>query len=128
MNEHAVTLSSQTYQTITRLAQIKQRTVEQVIGDLAIQPTTYILVRPGVQGGEPCISGTRVPVWVLAAMHKQGDTAIDILAAYPNLSAAQVHAALSYYYEHRGEIDTVIAAQNAQHDRIRGGAVSVQRG
>ncbi len=122
MNEHAVTLSSQTYQTITRLAQIKQRTVEQVIGDLVIQPTTYISVRSGVQGGEPCISGTRIPVWVLAAMHKQGDTATDILAAYPNLSAAQVHAALSYYYERRGEIDAVIAAQNAQHDRIRGGA------
>jgi uncharacterized protein (DUF433 family) len=56
---------------------------------------------------------------VLAAMHKQGDTAEDILDAYPNLNAAQVHAALSYYYEHRAEMDAVILAQNVQHNQIR---------
>jgi len=57
-------------------------------------------------------------VWVLAAMHKQGDTAEEILEAYPNLSAAQVHATLSYYYEHRAEIDAVIVAQNVHHVQI----------
>ena len=122
MNRYTVTLSSQTYETITHLAQVRQRTIGQVISDMVNQPTTYITARPGVQGGKPCISGTRIPVWVLAAMHKQGDTATDILAAYPNLNAAQVHAALSYYYEHRSEVDAVIAAQNVQHDRIRSGA------
>jgi len=121
VNEHAVTLSSQTYETIAQLAQVRQRTIGQVISDLVSQPATYITARPGAQGGEPCISGTRIPVWVLAAMYKQGDTATDILAAYPNLNAAQVHAALSYYYEHRSEVDAVIAAQNVQHNRIRGG-------
>jgi uncharacterized protein (DUF433 family) len=121
MDEYAVTLSSQTYQAITRLAQATRRTMDQVISDLATQPTKYIEARPGVQGGDPCISGTRIPVWVLAAMHKQGDTAEEILEAYPNLSAAQVHAALSYYYEHRAEIDAVIIAQNVHHDQIRDG-------
>jgi len=119
MDEYAVTLSLQTYQTITRLAQTTQQTVEQFVSNLLNQPTVYIESRPGVQGGEPCIQGTRIPVWVLAAMHKQGDTADDILEAYPNLSAAQVHAALAYYYEHRAEIDAVIAAQNVAHDRFR---------
>lgn len=90
-----------------------------MIVDLATQPSVYIEARPGVQGGEPCVRGTRVPVWVLAAMHKQGDTAEEILEALPNLSAAQVHAALSYYYEHRVEIDAVIAIQNAGHRRVR---------
>jgi uncharacterized protein (DUF433 family) len=52
-------------------------------------------------------------------MHRQGDTPEEILEAYPNLSAAQVYAALSYYYAHRAEVDTVIAAQNVNHDRIR---------
>jgi uncharacterized protein (DUF433 family) len=120
MSEHAITLSPQTYETIKRLAQNAQQTLDQVIDDLAVQPMTHIASRPGVQGGEPCIRGTRIPVWVLAAMHKQGDTAEEILEAYPNLSAAQVYAAMSYYYEHRAEVDAVIAAQNAEHDRIRG--------
>ena len=120
MDEYVVTLSSQTYQAVTRLTQTAQQTMDQVISNLLAQPTTYIEARPGVQGGAPCIRGTRIPVWVLAAMHKQGDTADDILEAYPNLSAAQVHAALAYYYEQRVAIDATIAAQNAQHDRIRG--------
>jgi uncharacterized protein (DUF433 family) len=122
MNGYAVTLSSQTYQAIAQLAQATQRTMDQVISDLAAQPIIYIESRPGVQGGEPCIKGTRIPVWVLAALHKQGDTAEEILEAYPNLSAAQVHAALSYYYEHRAEVDVMIVAQNTHHDRIRGSA------
>ena len=58
----------------------------------------------------------------LAAMYKQGDTPEEILEAYPNLSAAQVYAALSYYYEHRAAIDEVIVAQNVGHDRIRDSA------
>ncbi len=116
MREYAVTLSSQTYKSIEQLAQLTQQTVEQVINEMMIQPTKYITARPGVQGGEPCISGTRIPVWVLAAMHKQGDTAEDILDAYPNLSAAQVYAALSYYYEHRTAIDATIAAQSAYQE------------
>ena len=120
MSEYAVTLSSQTYEMIQRLAQITQQTIDQVINDLAVQPTKYILSRPGVQGGSPCIRGTRIPVWVLAAIHKQGDTPEDILDLYPNLSAAQVYAALSYYYEHRPEIDAEIAAQNTEHERLRG--------
>jgi uncharacterized protein (DUF433 family) len=120
MSEHAVALSPQTYEILYKLAQITQQTVDQVIHDLVTQPTTYIVARPGVQGGEPCIRGTRIPVWVLAAMHKQGDTAEEILEAYPNLSAAQVYAALSYYYEHRAEIDAVIAAQSAGYYPARG--------
>ena len=123
MDEQAVILSPQTYDILRRLAQATQRSLDQVISDLALQPSTYIVSQPGVQGGEPCIRGTRIPVWVLAAMHKQGDTAEEILEAYPNLSAAHVYAALSYYYEHRAQIDTVIAVQNVEHDRFRDKAV-----
>ena len=50
MSEVAVTLSPQTYEMIQRLAQITQQSIDQVINDLAIQPTKYIVSRPGVQG------------------------------------------------------------------------------
>ncbi len=111
MSEHSITLPPPPHQLLTHLAQLTQQTVERLIGDLAVQPTVYIETRPGVQGGEPCIRGTRVPVWVLATLHKQGDTPEDLLEAYPNLDAAQVYATLSYYYAHRTEIDAVINAQ-----------------
>ena len=72
MSEQAITLSQQTYEAVKRLAETTEQTIDQVIRDLALQPTTYIVTRPGVQGGEPCIKDTRIPVWVLAAMHRQG--------------------------------------------------------
>jgi len=122
MSDHAITLSSQTYELIQQLAQLTQQTIDQVVSDLALQPTKHIVSRPGVQGGSPCIRGTRIPVWVLASIHRQGDTPEDILEMYTNLSAAQVYAALSYYYEHRAEIDAEIAAQNVEHERFRGTA------
>ena len=122
MSEYAITLSSQTYEMIQQLAQRTQQTIEQVVSDLALQPMKHIVSRPGVQGGSPCIRGTRVPVWVLASIHKQGDTPEDILEMYTNLSAAQVYAALSYYYEHRAEIDAEIDAQNVEHERFRSAA------
>jgi uncharacterized protein (DUF433 family) len=120
MSDYAITLSPQTYELIQQLAQRTQQTIGQVIGDLALQPTRYIVSQPGVQGGSPCIRGTRVPVWVLAAIHKKGDTPDDILEMYPNLSAAQVYAALSYYYEHRAEIDAEIVDQCAAREQLQG--------
>lgn len=117
---HTVTLPSHTYERVERLARARQQSVEEIIDEIASQPTRYIERRPGVQGGDACIAGTRIPVWVLAAMHKQGDTVEDVLEAYPNLTAAQVHAAFSYYYDHRAEIDAVVEAQNARHAEIRG--------
>lgn len=117
---HSVMLSSRTYEQVERMAQARHQSIDEMIDEIASQPVRYIERRPGVQGGDPCIAGTRIPVWVLASMHKQGDTVDDVLEAYPNLSAAQVHAAFSYYYDHREEIDGVIAVQNAGHKRILG--------
>jgi len=114
-----VTLPSQVYDRVQHLAQTRRQSVTDVLNDITTQPTYHIERRPGVQGGDACIVGTRIAVWVLAAMHKQGDTAEDILEAYPNLTAAQVHAALSYYYDNRAEIDAVIAIQNVSHERVR---------
>jgi len=68
---------------------------------------------PGVCGGEPKIKGTRIPVWIVAGWHALGQSVDDIVAMYPHLSAAQVHDALSYYYDHRAEVDAV-RAQNAE--------------
>jgi len=114
-----VTLPSQVFDRVQQLAQTRRQSLTDVLDDITMQPTYHIERRPGVQGGDACVAGTRVPVWVLAAMHKRGDTAEEILEAYPHLTAAQVHAALSYYYDHRAEIDAVIAIQNASHEQVR---------
>ncbi len=67
--------------------------------------TRHIQSRPGVCGGKPCIAGTRIRVQDVMVWHElQGLTADEIVAQFPQLTLAGVHAALAYYHDHREEI------------------------
>ncbi len=75
----------------------------------------YIGVLAGYCGGEPHILGHRIKVRHVAVWHEQmGMTPAQIVAAYPAITLAQVHAALAYYYSH-GE---VIKAAMADADQL----------
>ena len=63
----------------------------------------------GMCGGRPCIDGTRVRVVTIVFLQKEGHTPEQILEKYPDLNLAQVHAALTYYYDNPEEIDAYIA-------------------
>lgn len=67
--------------------------------------TRHIQSRPGVCGGKPCIAGTRIRVQDVMVWHElQGLTADEIVTQFPQLTLADVHAALAYYHDHREEI------------------------
>jgi prevent-host-death family protein len=68
-----------------------------------------IVRRPGVSGGEPIILGTRIPVWEIVERVRAGQSPEDIAEGLPPLTPALVHDALSYYFDHRDEIDRAIA-------------------
>jgi uncharacterized protein (DUF433 family) len=70
---------------------------------------SHITKTPDVCGGQPCIDGTRVRVKNIAALHKEGLTPEQMLPQYPFLGLAQIHAALAYYYDNRGEIEAAMA-------------------
>jgi len=71
----------------------------------------YIAIKPGFCGGKPHIAGHRVKVQHVAVWHQRmGMTPEEIVATYPSLSLAAVHAALAYYHGHRAEIDADIEA------------------
>ncbi len=55
---------------------------------------------------EPHIRGTSIAVRHVVGQYRQYGTVEGVLNAYPHLTAAQVHDALSYYYDHVAEIDT----------------------
>ena len=64
----------------------------------------HITQTPGICGGKPCIAGRRIRVQDVYEWHeKLGMTAGEISAEY-NLSLAQVHAALTFAYEHLDDI------------------------
>lgn len=68
---------------------------------------------PGVNGGEPCIVRTRIPVWVLVQARNLGTSEADLLRAYPSLRAEDLANAWAYYRVERDEIDRQITANES---------------
>ena len=55
-----------------------------------------IEIRPDVMMGKPCLKGTRIPVYLILEKLGGGETAAEILAAYPQLTREHITAALQY--------------------------------
>ena len=66
----------------------------------------HIVRTPGIVSGEPRIEGHRIRVRDIAAARDLGGlTPEEIVASvYPELTLAQVYAALAYYEDHRSEL------------------------
>jgi uncharacterized protein (DUF433 family) len=71
--------------------------------------------RPDIQGGDACIDGTRIPIWVLVNYRRLGGSDADLLGAYPSLTSTDLAAAWEYAADHRQEIDDTIR-ENEQGD------------
>jgi uncharacterized protein (DUF433 family) len=79
----------------------------------------YIVRIPGVCGGKPVIQGTRIAVWLIAGWFRQGYTPEEIQEMYPQLTLAQIHDALSYYYDHQAEIERDIRENNPSEGELK---------
>jgi uncharacterized protein (DUF433 family) len=70
--------------------------------------------------GIACVKGTRTKVVEIAldrlAHHWDAD---EIRRQHPHLTLGQIHAALSYYYEHQVECDRLIDERRGQAEQIR---------
>lgn len=74
----------------------------------------HIVVTPGTCGGKPRIAGHRIRVQDIALWHERlGYSVAEIVARYPQLTPAEVHAALAYYYDHREAIQQDIQDASA---------------
>jgi uncharacterized protein (DUF433 family) len=60
---------------------------------------TRITVNPVQMGGVPCIRGLRIPVATVVGMVADGMKNEDILHAYPDLEADDIHEALRFAAE-----------------------------
>lgn len=67
-----------------------------------------IVRTPSVQGGEPVIRGTRVPVRSVALARDEDGLAPAAIAREFCVDLAAVEAALAYYDAHKTEIDRII--------------------
>ena len=87
-----------------------------------MEPTTkkHIESREGVCGGKPCIAGTRIRVWDIYVHHEvRGMTPDEIVAQYPELSLADVHAAMAYYWDNREAIEKQMKEADEFVDQLK---------
>jgi uncharacterized protein (DUF433 family) len=69
-------------------------------------------------GGRPCIAGTRIRVQDIYVWHElQGQSPDEIVTDFKQLTLADVHAALAYYYDHRAEIDAEVQAERSESEQ-----------
>src|SRR5690606_10417489 len=70
----------------------------------------HIVRTEGLVSGRPRISGTRIRVLDIAAQHLTHRRSVaEIVEQFPGISSGDVHAALTYYYDHREEVDAADA-------------------
>ncbi|GAK59979.1 Gll2956 protein [Candidatus Vecturithrix granuli] len=72
----------------------------------------YIIKAVAICGGRPIIKGTRTPVQAIVEYYRLGMDAYQILTELPHITEAQLHDALSYFYDHKEEIETGIGADH----------------
>src|SRR5687768_15973754 len=73
----------------------------------------------GVAGGKPRIAGRRITVRDIVIWHERLGRSRDEIAAEYDLSLADIHAALTYYFDHREEIDRDIEESRAFVDALQ---------
>lgn len=85
----------------------------------------HIEVVPGAGGPKARIAGHRIRVQDIVIWHeKLGMSPDEIVHHYPTINLADVHAALTYYWDHRDEVERDIAEEKAFVEEFRRGYAS----
>ena len=79
----------------------------------------HIEITPGIAGGKPRIAGHRITVQDVAVWSERMGQSADEIATEHDLTLAEIHAAMAYYFEHRVEIDQAIAEGRAFAEELR---------
>lgn len=62
---------------------------------------------PNICGGDACIANTRIPVWLLVSLCRQGSNDAELLQFYPQLSAVDLVNAWADTNDYSDEIATI---------------------
>ena len=70
-------------------------------------------------GGKPRIAGHRISVQDVAIWYNELGYTVEQIADDYKLNLADVHAALTYYYDHKAEIDKSIAEEEKRFEEMK---------
>lgn len=79
---------------------------------------TSLVRTPEVCGGRLRIDGTRMTVNQIVTLHKQGLSADDIMAQYPQRSLSEIFTVLAWYHTNKYEFDKELAREAATEECI----------
>ncbi len=79
---------------------------------------TLITRSPDIRGGRPRVAGTGVTVRRIVSWYQLGLSPEEIADRVGHLTLAQVHAALAYYHLNRDEIESDLAGEQAEQERL----------
>ena len=80
----------------------------------------HIEIVEGAGGPKARIAGSRIRVEDIAVWYeKLGMSTDEIVDQYPQLSPADIHAALAYYWDHRDEIERKMVEGEAFAEAMR---------
>jgi uncharacterized protein (DUF433 family) len=65
-------------------------------GKMVMELSHRIVSDPEICSGEPCVAGTRIPVWVILSHLASGEDIETILRNFPRLSREDILACLEY--------------------------------
>lgn len=110
METVSVPLPKVLYDQVVRRAatrnQAPARLVEEILSEELMPHHPYVKAIDSKSGPRPVITGTRVGIDVVIGYSQAGYTPHEIVETIlPQLTLAQVYDALSYYEDHRAEVD-----------------------
>ena len=79
----------------------------------------HIEVDPGIRGGKPHIADTRITVSDVVLMHLRLGQSLEQIAGHYDVSLAALHAAMTYYYDHRAEMDQSMQEEDSAFRALR---------
>ncbi|HXT49891.1 MAG TPA: DUF433 domain-containing protein [Thermoanaerobaculia bacterium] len=65
------------------------------------------------------IAGANTKVVEVVLSRASGESPEELSADLPHLSPAQIHSALAYYWDHKGELDADITRRHQEADELR---------
>jgi uncharacterized protein (DUF433 family) len=80
--------------------------------------TRNIQKTEGICGGSARIRNTRIPVWTIISLQKQGADDQELLHNFPVLTAFDLVMAINYYKSYPLEIDDIIASHNSEDENV----------
>lgn len=85
----------------------------------AVDISTLLHSKPGVNGGRVCLAGTGISVRAIAVQYKEGRTPQEIVDDYsPAIDLPRVYAAITYYLANKAAIEADLAADAELFDRL----------